>query len=84
MPDGLKPDEAQIEETARLLMMDDEVSGIVSLSRALQQYHAGVTPALVTDIWRKYKGLDGRSLPTHDLWTGRRYSPVETSSGGAP
>lgn len=67
----------ELDDTARLILMEMVDVG----DRSLIRFHhrlgvEGVDPLTVTlsgALWAKYMGYDGRSLPTHDLWTGRRY-----------
>lgn len=67
--EGVSVTSEELDETARLVLMD-EPSGPVDFARALRSVIPDTTVQEVAALWAKYRGLDGRSLPTHDYLTG--------------
>lgn len=65
-----------IDDTARLLLMERPDLDLIALHRALHAEGCPVTPAIVSDLWTRYRGWDGRTLPTHSVETGRRINTV--------
>lgn len=64
------------EETARLILIEQEELGNRSAGeyiRSMREYHPGLSTVELQHVWEKYMGMDGRKLPTHDLYTGERY-----------
>lgn len=66
-----QPTAQDIDETARLILMDG-VSRMYELKRQLEEYYPGVTFGVegISAIWAKYVGFDGRVMPTHSVETG--------------
>jgi hypothetical protein len=67
-----------IDDTARLLLMEQPDLDLIALHRALQSEGCQVSPVIVSDLWTKYRGWDGRTLPTHSVETGRRINTVSS------
>lgn len=66
----LDPD---LDETARLLLMEDPSLALGNLAARIQAVRGGLpTAAEMGEIWGRYRGWDGRSRPTHDVETGER------------
>lgn len=67
-----------MDETARLLLMDDDPpKGVIEFNRRLRDNisERDNDQAKIVDVhglWKKYVGLDGRTLPTHSIETGQR------------
>lgn len=65
-----------MEETARLLLMDDNPpTGLVQFRRLLTENtkdpkQVGIYE--VKELWTRYQGWDGKQPPTHSLVTGER------------
>ncbi len=64
----------QIEETARLVLIDLPVRSVAMFVRETRDYHADAPLGDLQMIWTKYMGLDGRVSATHDLYTGNELS----------
>ena len=63
---------ASIDETARLVLMENPKINMIGLFEQLCSNHPDldVTVGMVGDIWRRYRGMDGRTRPTHDIESG--------------
>jgi hypothetical protein len=63
-----------IEDTARLVLMEDPPpSGPVEFARRLRENASdSVDLHAISALWGRYRGYDGRTLPTHDIATGSR------------
>lgn len=66
------PTYQDIDETARLVLMSDARVGYMAFAEAMRDEHPGIPLAPIYDLWGKYRGWDGRTLPTHDIETGAR------------
>ena len=75
-----------VDETARLVLMELESTAtpsrmslrparpdFMSFATMLRKVHPILTIVEVGNLWGKYMGWDGRSLPTHDYLTGQPY-----------
>jgi hypothetical protein len=62
----------EIDETARLILMDRPAISLLNLARAVREYHPETDALTIGNIWAKYRGFDGRTQPTHDVQTGER------------
>lgn len=69
----------EIDETARLVLMDWP-SGPAAFARILREYHPEASTRTILTLWGRYRGNDGRSLPTHDYRTGERITPSGAQS----
>jgi len=69
-----------IDETARLILMDDNrPKGVVAFNRMLRENisksdNDRTSIEDVQRLWAKYMGMDGRTRPTHSIETGKRLS----------
>lgn len=61
-----------IEETARLVLMDLPVRSLGAFLRELRDYHPNASVVTIQDLWDRYMGRAGYVLATHDLETGER------------
>jgi hypothetical protein len=65
-----------LEETARLILMEDDApTGLVAFRRRLQENTSDPDQVGIYEtktLWTRYRGFDGRVAPTHDVETGRR------------
>lgn len=61
-----------MDETARLILMDLPSRSMVAFAGRLREYHPEASVLDLQAIWEKYMGMDGRRAPTHDLETGNR------------
>lgn len=70
---NLDPD---IDETARLILMDEPDVRLYGLGvRLREELGRSVTVTELGVIWRRYRGFDSRTQPTHEVTTGeRRYN----------
>ena len=62
---------AELDETARIILLD-EPSGPKEFFDALRAEVPDVSIPDGMGLWSKYRGMDGRVWPTHDIATGRR------------
>lgn len=62
---------ATIDESARLILMEDPAIDLRSLYRQLAEMHGEMTSSMIGTIWERYRGYDGRRAPTHDVETGQ-------------
>lgn len=62
---------ATIDESARLILMDDPTIDLRSLYRQLAEIHGEMNSSMIGTIWTMYRGYDGRQAPTHDVATGK-------------
>lgn len=67
---------SDMEETARLIFMDENPpTGLVEFRQRLRENtkdpeQVGISET--SELWARYMGFDGRSVPTHSLQTGER------------
>lgn len=62
---------ADYDATARLLLMD-KPRGLIEFHRAFLEVHPEAAVRITSELWGKYRGYDGRTLPTHDYISGKR------------
>jgi hypothetical protein len=65
-----------MDETARLILMDEPEIRFTDFAISLREYHKDASVVDCKVIYRKYKGWGwdglGRTQPTHDIETGER------------
>lgn len=61
----------EVDETARLILMEQPEIRMHPLSVRLgAELGRPVSVHEIGEVWRRYRGFDGRTLPTHDVETG--------------
>jgi hypothetical protein len=65
-----------LDDSTRIILLDAHTSATRSYFREyterMRYYHPEVDSVILKRLYEKYMGWDGRTLPTHDLETGRR------------
>jgi len=66
----------EMETTARLLLIMKADKGedytLMEFAKDVREEHPTATQSDVSWLWQRYKGMDGRTKPTHNFYTGER------------
>ena len=61
-----------LDEAFRLILMDDPSATMLTVRNALVAEGYEINATAMAVLWGRYRGLDGRTSPTHDYVTGGR------------
>lgn len=64
--------EQELNETARLILMEEPSITFRSFGLKLRTEMGGVGLREMGEMWTRYRGWDGRTGPTHNVETGER------------
>lgn len=60
-----------LDDTARLILMEKPDCSMREFADMLRR-EAFASLTEIGQLWRRYRGFDGRIMPTHDVQTGAR------------
>lgn len=61
-----------MDETARLILMEDSSGGFEKFVKAMRVYHEGISLMDCKALYSKYMGWDNRIQASHSIDTGER------------
>jgi hypothetical protein len=69
-----------LDDTARIILMESPSISFLKFSKLCREAEGKTPIEDLSLVWRKYRGLDGRIAPTHDIETGKPLHLISRST----